>query len=65
MCRFYGRGFDRYYRIWYACYKNSRRRGAHVPWPEPRPDIRNAKGHVAWRKLKWRKQFRMFPAGRV
>jgi hypothetical protein len=57
MCRFYKSGLDRYYRL---CYRKVRRRGEHIPWPAPRPDIRNVKGCVPLRRLPRAKQFKLF-----
>ncbi len=37
MCRFYGRGLDRYYRL---CCRKKNRQGEHVFWAEGRADIR-------------------------
>ncbi len=60
MCRFYGHGLNRIYRL---CSAKRGHRGQHVAWPEPRPDIRTRSGHVALRKIPKSRQLPLFRRG--
>ena len=58
MCRFYGRGLNRYYRL---CCRKGKRRGERLAWAYPGPDIR-VRGHVMLRELPRAKQLKLrFP----
>ncbi len=65
MCRFYGHGLDRYYRL---CCRKGRRRGERIFWTEGRADIRRRTGSsascVPLRLLPRAKQKSLFPRAR-